>query len=89
MLMARERERVFSLSKFSTQAGEDDEEETSANIFSRIYGYGGNSGGRAFGSNVDLDDDDNEDTAYAAKPERTNYDDYTGNATKFNQFNRS
>jgi len=42
--MARERERVFSLSKFSTQADMDDIDEKEkegakfSNIFSRIYG---------------------------------------------------
>mmetsp|Transcript_15167 Transcript_15167/g.20587 ORF Transcript_15167/g.20587 Transcript_15167/m.20587 type:complete len:201 (-) Transcript_15167:139-741(-) len=40
MLMARERERVFSLSRFTTMADEE-QEETAANVFSRIYGPSG------------------------------------------------
>ena len=37
IVMARERERVFSLSKFSTLDTQD-QEETHTNLYSRIYG---------------------------------------------------
>lgn len=94
MLMSRERERVFSLSKFSTQAAEEDQQETSDNIFSRIYGYGGgkSSSRGAFGTNINLDEDDDDDddldTRYLG-PERTSYPEQTGIHTKFDNFNRS
>lgn len=40
MLMARDRERVFSLSRFTTMADEDEEKDANA-AYSRIYGMGG------------------------------------------------
>lgn len=71
MIMARERQRVFSLSKFSTQASLDDPEEdtkdrvTYSNVFSRIYGEQavGKAGATA---------DDSSDIEYI-EPERTSY----------------
>lgn len=39
MSMAKDRDRVFSLSRFTTMADEDQEDNT-ANVYGRIYGYG-------------------------------------------------
>ena len=44
MFMARERERVFSMSKFSTHVATEQDEQMRANPYGRIYGdYGAES----------------------------------------------
>jgi len=80
MLMARERERVFSLSKFSTQASMDETEPneggsgTFSNIFSRIYGDA-NVDPKANGKRRTADDDSEVDYV---EPERTSYPQQAG-----------
>ena len=69
MSMAKERERVFSLSRFSTMADDEQQQESAVNVFSRIYGAPGfgDSAKQPFGG-----DDDQEDTGYV-EPARTSY----------------
>ena len=64
--MARERERVFSLSKFQTQVETEEQQETNANLFGLVYG---GEGTRA--SVADFGDEDSEDQY--AHPERADY----------------
>lgn len=77
MIMARERQRVFSLSKFSTQASLDDPEDeakdrvTYSNVFSRIYGEqnvapGGMKGGATADDSSDMEFIEPERTSYPA-----------------------
>ena len=85
LMMARERERVFSLSRFATQAdtenGTNDQVETQANIFSRIYGANEADGG--YGArNKNTMVEDSSDAEYA-EPARTSYPE---NAGILNQF---
>lgn len=85
LMMARERERVFSLSKFATQAeteqGTTDQEETQANLFSRIYGANENDGGYGR-NNKNTMLDDSSDAEYV-EPPRTSYPEGTGIMDKF------
>ena len=71
-MMARERERVFSLSKFSTLAETEngDQEETHTNIFSRIYGA--NEAGYGTDKKNTQVADDSSDAEYV-EPARTSY----------------
>ena len=66
LVMARERERVFSLSKFQTQVETEEQQETNANLFGLVYG---GEGTRA--SVADFGDEDSEDQY--AHPERAEY----------------
>ena len=71
-LMARERERVFSMSKFSTMANEEDEDSntqmTRAEVFNRIYAANDIPSARGMGTI----EDDSVDEEYV-EPERTSY----------------
>lgn len=74
MSMAKERERVFSFSRFTTMA-EDEQEESNTNVYGRIYGASGFGGNpkQPFGN---MDDDD-EGTGYV-EPPRTSYPETPG-----------
>ena len=76
MVMARERERVFSLSRFTTMAEEEAQEESSANVFSRIYGPGGGADKKPFGG-VELNEINLEDDTEYIDP-RTSYPEQAG-----------
>ena len=83
-MMARERERVFGLQKFSIQHDTEmgtagDQQETQANIFSRIYGANEADYGRDK-KNTMLED--SSDAGYV-EPARTSYPEDTGILPKF------
>ena len=85
--MARQRERVFSMSQFQTQAELDIEMEKKphdyTNIFSQAFGniYGDNNATRGKG------DDDDVEHAYV-EPARSNYPEDVGIVGSFGQVKR-
>ena len=89
--MARERERVFSLSKFSTQTDTDEIDEKAkesakfSNIFSRIYGET-TVQTNASGKRITAKTDDSGDEYI--EPERTSYPQQVG-IVGFNQVSRA
>ena len=85
MVMARQRERVFSLSRFTTMAEEDAQEETQA-AYSRIYGASPGLDKPNFGS-VDLGEINLEDDTEYVEP-RTSYPTQVG-IVGFNQVQKS
>ena len=91
MILARERQRVFSLSKFSSQSTLDDPDEenkdkvTYSNVFSRIYGEASVSPRRTGKNGATAVD--SSDAEYV-EPERTSYPVQAGVANNFKDFAR-
>ena len=58
--MARERERVFSLSKFQTQVETEEQQETNANLLGLIYGAEATRGSVAAFGDDDMEDSEDQ-----------------------------